>query len=117
MDAKGHAAIVTGGASGLGAATARALAAAGAKVAILDVDGAAAAKAATEIGGLGLACDVTDAAGTAAALAEARDAHGAARILVNCAGVGTPASARRGASSGATGRRPSTTSCVSSTST
>ena len=90
MDAKGHAALITGGASGLGAATARALADAGAKVAVLDVDGEAAAKAASEIGGLGLACDVTDAAGTAAAMAAARDAHGAARILVNCAGVGTP---------------------------
>ncbi|MDP6775121.1 MAG: SDR family NAD(P)-dependent oxidoreductase, partial [Rhodospirillales bacterium] len=72
MDAKGHAALITGGASGLGAATARALAAAGAKVAILDVDGEAAAKTAAEVGGLGLACDVTDDAGTAAALAEAR---------------------------------------------
>lgn len=90
MDAKGHAALVTGGASGLGAATARALAAAGAKVTVLDVDGAAAAKAAAEIGGLGLACDVTDDAGMEAAVAEARAAHGAARILVNCAGVGTP---------------------------
>jgi NAD(P)-dependent dehydrogenase (short-subunit alcohol dehydrogenase family) len=90
MDAKGHAALVTGGASGLGAATAKALAAGGAKVAILDVDGEAAASTAAEIGGLGLSCDVTDDSGTAAAVAVARDAHGAARILVNCAGVGTP---------------------------
>ncbi|HJO72272.1 MAG: SDR family NAD(P)-dependent oxidoreductase [Rhodospirillales bacterium] len=90
MDAKGQAALITGGASGLGAATARALATAGARVAILDVNGEAAAKTAAEVGGLGLACDVTDDAGTAAALVEARDAHGAARILVNCAGVGTP---------------------------
>lgn len=90
MDAKGQAALITGGASGLGAATARALTTAGARVAILDVNGEAAAKTAAEVGGLGLACDVTDDAGTAAALVEARDAHGAARILVNCAGVGTP---------------------------
>jgi len=87
MRTKGQAAIVTGAASGLGAATARALAAAGARVALLDLNGAAAAATAAEIGGLGVRCDVADSASAAAAVAEARAAHGAARILVNCAGI------------------------------
>ncbi len=88
MDIRGHVAIVTGGASGLGAATAEMLSEAGAKVAILDVnlDGACAVVA--KIGGVAIGCDVTKAEATAAALAEARDKHGPARILVNCAGVG-----------------------------
>jgi NAD(P)-dependent dehydrogenase (short-subunit alcohol dehydrogenase family) len=86
----GMAAIVTGGASGLGGATAMALAEAGAKVAILDVNAAAAEQAASRIGGLGLACDVRDGPAMEAALAAASKAHGAARILVNCAGIGTP---------------------------
>jgi NAD(P)-dependent dehydrogenase (short-subunit alcohol dehydrogenase family) len=84
----GHAALVTGGGSGLGRATARRLAARGAKVAILDVNGDAARLAAAEIGGVGIACDVTSPDGTAKALAEARARHGAARILVSCAGIG-----------------------------
>ena len=88
MEVAGHAALISGGASGLGRATAAALAAAGAKVALLDIDGAAAAAAAKELGGLGLACDVTDAAVTERAVAAARDRHGAARIVVNCAGIG-----------------------------
>ena len=88
MDIKGHAAIVTGGASGLGAATARELARAGAKVACLDLNVDAARAVAEEIGGQGVRCDVTDAEQSAAALAEARGRHGAARILVNCAGIG-----------------------------
>lgn len=90
MQIDGMAAIVTGGASGLGGATAVALAEAGAKVAIIDVNAAAAEKAASRIGGLGLACDVRDGPAMEAALAAARKAHGAARILVNCAGIGTP---------------------------
>ncbi|MBM3554724.1 MAG: SDR family NAD(P)-dependent oxidoreductase [Alphaproteobacteria bacterium] len=93
MDVKGVAALVTGGASGLGFATAKALAAAGAKVTILDVNEAAAAKAAAELGGLGLACDVASADGAAKAVAAAKAKHGAARVLINCAGVGTPAKA------------------------
>jgi len=88
MEIKGHAAIVTGGASGLGAATARALAAAGAKVAILDVNEKAAAEVAKEIGAIAVACDVADAQGGADAVSQAAKSHGPARILVNCAGVG-----------------------------
>jgi NAD(P)-dependent dehydrogenase (short-subunit alcohol dehydrogenase family) len=88
MDIKGHAAIVTGGASGLGAATARMLADAGAKVAIFDVNKKAAAEVAIDINGLAIDCDVTDSAGTEKALAKAAADHGPARIVVNCAGVG-----------------------------
>ena len=88
MHSNGHAALVTGGGSGLGRATAERLAALGAKVAILDINGDAARAAATKIGGLGLACDVTNPDGMVAAIAEARGKHGAARILINCAGIG-----------------------------
>ncbi|NNM72736.1 SDR family NAD(P)-dependent oxidoreductase [Enterovirga aerilata] len=87
MKVDGVAAIVTGGASGLGAATGRALAAAGAKVALLDLNESAAAGIASEIGGIALACDVSDAASGEAAVARAAEAHGPARILVNCAGI------------------------------
>jgi NAD(P)-dependent dehydrogenase (short-subunit alcohol dehydrogenase family) len=61
MEVEGQAAIVSGGGSGLGRATARALTAAGVKVAILDVNETAAAEAAHETGGLAIAADVTDA--------------------------------------------------------
>ncbi|HMA70406.1 MAG TPA: SDR family NAD(P)-dependent oxidoreductase [Pseudolabrys sp.] len=88
MHPKGHAALVTGGGSGLGRTTAERLAALGAKVAILDVNGEAARAAAAKIGGIGIACDVTSADGMVAAVAEARSRHGAARILVACAGIG-----------------------------
>jgi len=88
MDIKGQAAIVTGAASGLGAATARALAAAGAKVAVFDINEAGAASVAKDIGGIGIACDVASAEGAKAGIERAKAAHGAARILVNCAGVG-----------------------------
>ena len=88
MEIKGQAAIVTGGASGLGAATARALAAAGAKVAIADVNEKAAAEVADSIKGVAVACDVADSASGEAAVKKAAAAHGPARILVNCAGVG-----------------------------
>ena len=87
MEVRGHAAIVTGGGSGLGAETGRALAAAGAKVALLDVKAEAAEAVAAEIGGLGLACDVASAEAAEAAVARAREAHGPARVLVNCAGI------------------------------
>jgi NAD(P)-dependent dehydrogenase (short-subunit alcohol dehydrogenase family) len=88
MDIRGHAAIVTGGASGLGAATAEMLAEAGAKVAILDVNDDGANAIAKKIGGFAVHCDVTDADGTAKAVAAAKDKHGIARILISCAGVG-----------------------------
>ncbi|RFB80048.1 SDR family NAD(P)-dependent oxidoreductase [Methylovirgula sp. 4M-Z18] len=80
-------AIVTGGASGLGEATARALRAAGAQVAILDFNLAAAKTIAAEIGALALQCDVASAASAEAAVAAATAAQGSARILVNCAGI------------------------------
>jgi NAD(P)-dependent dehydrogenase (short-subunit alcohol dehydrogenase family) len=82
------AAVVTGGASGLGAATARGLAAAGAKVAVLDRNAAGAEAVGKEIGGVGFACDVTDEKGSEAALAKASQAIGVPRVLVNCAGIG-----------------------------
>jgi NAD(P)-dependent dehydrogenase (short-subunit alcohol dehydrogenase family) len=88
MKLQGHAALVTGGASGLGAATARALARVGAKVAILDVNAEAAAALAGELGGIALRCDVADARSAEAAVAQAARTHGAARVLVNCAGIG-----------------------------
>jgi len=88
MKLAGHSALVTGGASGLGAATARALARAGAKVAVLDVNADAAQSIAKEIGGLAVKCDVADAKSAEAAVAEAKAAHGAARVLINCAGIG-----------------------------
>jgi NAD(P)-dependent dehydrogenase (short-subunit alcohol dehydrogenase family) len=88
MNPQGQAALVTGAASGLGAATARQLAEAGAKVALLDLNIEAARSLAAEIGGVAIACDVTDADGAAAAVAEARGQHGLARILINCAGIG-----------------------------
>ncbi|HVO14470.1 MAG TPA: SDR family NAD(P)-dependent oxidoreductase [Alphaproteobacteria bacterium] len=89
MDVRGQAAIVTGGASGLGAETARALAKAGAKVAVFDINLEGALKMAKEIGGVAADCNVTDPASAEAAIAKAREAHGPARVLVNCAGIGT----------------------------
>ena len=88
MDIKGHAAVVTGGASGLGAATASELARAGANVTVIDVNLDAARALARKIGGHALQCDVTNAEQSSAALKEAREQSGAARILINCAGVG-----------------------------
>jgi NAD(P)-dependent dehydrogenase (short-subunit alcohol dehydrogenase family) len=90
MNLKGMAAIVTGGASGLGGATAEALAREGARVAIVDVNADAAAAMAQRIGGISLVCDVADGDAAERAVAKAREAHGPARVLVNCAGVGTP---------------------------
>jgi len=88
MHPNGQAALVTGGGSGLGRATAERLAALGAKVAILDINGDAARAAAAKFGGFAIECDVTSADATVAALAAARAQHGAARILINCAGIG-----------------------------
>ena len=88
MDIKGQAAIVTGGASGLGAATARALAAAGAKVAIVDVNEKAAHEIASELKGVAAIGHVADSASGEAAVKKAAAAHRPPRILVTCAGVG-----------------------------
>ncbi|WP_334186097.1 SDR family NAD(P)-dependent oxidoreductase [Novosphingobium sp.] len=91
MDISGVAAIVTGGASGLGAGTARRLAAKGAKVTIFDLNPELGEATARAIGGHFAAVDVTDEAAVEAALEEAEGLHGKARILVNCAGIGPPA--------------------------
>ena len=88
MDIKGSVAIVTGGGSGLGAATARALAARGAKVGVIDLNEANAKAVADEIGGLACVCNVADEAAATAAIAAVEKAYGAPRILINCAGIG-----------------------------
>jgi NAD(P)-dependent dehydrogenase (short-subunit alcohol dehydrogenase family) len=88
MEIQGTVAIVTGGGSGLGAATARLLAARGAKVGVIDLNEANAAAVAAEIGGIGVACNVADEAGATAAIASIEAAFGIPRILVNCAGIG-----------------------------
>ncbi|HEY8017306.1 MAG TPA: SDR family NAD(P)-dependent oxidoreductase [Dongiaceae bacterium] len=90
MEIKGEAAIVTGGGSGIGADVARHLAKAGARVAVLDLNREGAEAVAKEIGGLGLECDIASAASGEAAVAAATKAHGAARILVNVAGILIP---------------------------
>ena len=82
------AAIVTGGASGLGEATARMLASQGVKVALLDLNAERGEAIAREIGGVFAPCDVTNEASVDEALAKARAAHGQERVLVCCAGTG-----------------------------
>ena len=89
MQLNGMAAIVTGGGSGLGAATAELLAKAGCRVAAVDINEAAANATAERTGGIGIKCDVADSASAEAAFAAARAAHGPVRILVNCAGIGS----------------------------
>ena len=91
MQLKGIAAIVTGGASGLGASTVRMLADRGAKVAIFDLNEQAASELAHQIGGLFCRVNISDDAGVAEGLAEAERQHGVARVLVNCAGVASAA--------------------------
>ena len=88
MQLKDQAAIVTGGASGLGAATARKLASLGARVAVCDLNAKLAESVAAEIKGTAVVCDVADAASAEAAVAAAAKAHGPARVLINCAGIG-----------------------------
>lgn len=88
MNLTGVSALVTGGGSGLGAATARALAAKGAKVAVMDLNKPHAEKVAAEIGGLAVAGNVASEDDGKAALAAAAAAHGVVRVLVNCAGIG-----------------------------
>ena len=91
MQIQGTSALVTGGASGLGAATARLLSREGARVAVLDRNQAAGESVAAEIGGVFCSCDVTEPASVEAAIATAAAAHEPARILINCAGIGTAA--------------------------
>ena len=81
-------AVVTGGASGLGGATAKALAAAGVKVAIFDLNEKLGETHAKAIGGQFFRCDVTNEASVDAALSASRESFGPERILVNCAGIG-----------------------------
>lgn len=90
MDISGSSALVTGGASGLGLATARRLAAAGAHVVIVDLPTSAGADIAAEIGGSFAPADVTDAGQIAGAVAAA-SAAGRLRVVVNCAGIAPPA--------------------------
>ena len=89
MQIQAQAALVTGGGSGLGEATARELARLGAKVAVLDVNLANAQKVAEAIGGQAYQCDITDTASLQAAISAAATAHGPARILMNIAGIGS----------------------------
>lgn len=87
MKIEGLPAIVTGGGSGLGEATARHLAAEGMKVALLDLNIEGAQRVADDIGGLAIECDVTSEESMTNALKTAADAHGKARLLVTCAGI------------------------------
>lgn len=89
MDVSGQVAIITGGGSGLGAATARMLAARGAKVAALDLNMEGAEAVAGETGGMAVECDVSDARSGEAAIGAVTAKLGTPRILVNCAGVAT----------------------------
>lgn len=89
MKIEGQAALVTGGASGLGEATARELARLGARVAVLDRNEEQADKVARDIGGIACACDITHTDSVSAAIERAAAAHGPARILMNIAGIGS----------------------------
>ena len=91
MEINGQTAYITGGASGLGEATARLLAAAGARVGVLDMDEELARSVAGPLGGAAAVCDVTDATSHEAAMASLREAIGPARILIACAGIATGA--------------------------
>jgi NAD(P)-dependent dehydrogenase (short-subunit alcohol dehydrogenase family) len=89
MNIQGHSALVTGGGSGLGEATARELARLGAKVAVLDLHLENAQRVAADIGGVACACDITHSESLQAALDTAAAAHGPARILMHIAGIGS----------------------------
>ncbi len=89
MNLQGLSALVTGGGSGLGEATARELARLGAKVAVLDLHMANAERVAQDIGGLAVACNVSDPDSMARAIETAAAAHGPARILMQIAGIGS----------------------------
>src|ERR1700754_4348277 len=88
MQLKDVSVLITGGGSGLGAATARAMAAKGAKIAVLDQSKENAEKVAAEVKGVALVGDVTSEDDVKAAIAKGEAANGTARILVNCAGIG-----------------------------
>src|SRR5438445_546487 len=88
MQLKDVAVLITGGGSGLGAATARAMAAKGARIGVIDQNKENAEKVAAEVKGVALHADVTDEDGIKAAIAKAEAAHGVARVLMNCAGIG-----------------------------
>ncbi|EKD70925.1 MAG: 3-hydroxyacyl-CoA dehydrogenase [uncultured bacterium] len=87
MEIKNCSAIVTGGASGMGAATARLLSKQGAKVALFDLNSQAAEKIAAEINGIAISCDVTNAENVERAVAEVQEKIGTPRICINCAGI------------------------------
>lgn len=87
MDIKNIPVVITGGASGMGAATARLLAQNGAKVSLLDMNLTGAQAIAEEINGLAIACNVTDEQSVEDALQLAANKHGIARICINCAGI------------------------------
>ncbi len=89
MNIQGQAALVTGGGSGLGEATARELARLGAKVAVLDLNSENAQRVAKDIGGVAVSCNVSDPDSMAKAIEIAAAAHGTARILMQIAGIGT----------------------------
>ena len=89
MNIQGHSALVTGGGSGLGEATARELARLGAKVAVLDLNLGNAQRVADEIGGVACHCDVSNPESMQAAIETAAAAHGPARILMQIAGIGS----------------------------
>ncbi|GGA63948.1 3-hydroxyacyl-CoA dehydrogenase [Nitratireductor aestuarii] len=91
MKAEGKVAVVTGGGSGLGAASARALAARGARVAVVDLNAEAAERVAGEIGGIGIGCDVSSPEQGEAAFARVKAELGSPKILINCAGIGPAA--------------------------
>jgi len=90
MNIEGHAAIVTGGASGLGEATARELSSAGGKVAIFDLNEARGKQVAQEMGGVFAEVDITDEVSVLKGIEMAAGRNGPARILVNCAAIGGP---------------------------
>src|ERR1700760_4006273 len=88
MQLKDVAVLITGGGSGLGAATARDMAAKGAKIGVIDQNKENAEKVAAEVKGVALHADVTDEEAIKGAIAKAEAAHGIARVLMNCAGIG-----------------------------
>ena len=88
MDIYNSSVIITGGGSGLGAATAKLLSEKTSKIALLDVHIEGAKETAKKINGLAIECDVSDPDSASKAISLAKEAHGTAKILVNCAGIG-----------------------------